>query len=126
MADEVINSRYVVRLGLRTILCTGLLIAAIFTIPSAPAGEHANSPKIPAWPDALKTQILATYEKSMQECDISYRGQEDCVKTQFALNYRYYVLKDQSFAGPPGIPGPTSGDEPEAGATPADRAQGSR
>jgi len=123
---EVAKSRRVFRVRLRKIVSTGLLIAATsFTLPSAPAVQHASSPKIPTWPDALKTQILATYEKSMQECDISYRGQEDCVKTQFALNYRYYVLKDQqSYTGPPGVPGPISGSE--SWATPSDRAQGSR
>lgn len=67
----------------------------------------------PVSPTDLKGQILKIYEKSAAECDVSYRGQESCIKAQFSLNYRYFILKDQpSSAGAPGVPGPTSGLRP--------------
>ena len=102
-----------------------LLIALTLLRTTKPWGAHADTINNIAQAEGLKTQILEIYQKSVRECDVSYGGQEDCVKTQFALNYRYYVLKDQqSFTGAPGVPGPTSGSE--SGATPSDGAQGSR
>src|ERR1022692_3890831 len=73
----------------------------------------------------LQADINSLYSKSVGECAAFHAGDLNCIKTQFSLNYHWEILKDQSqFAGPPGTPGPTSGNH--SGAASADTTQGSR
>jgi hypothetical protein len=60
----------------------------------------------------LQEQINDIYKQSVAECAVSYPGDSECVKTQFLLNYRWRFVDDST--GPPGAPGPVSGDEPRA------------
>jgi hypothetical protein len=58
----------------------------------------------------LEERISAAYQMSVQECGQFNKGDEDCIKTQFLENYRYYIAKSvPSGNGPPGTPGPKGG-----------------
>ena len=106
-----------------TIAILGIVVA-VFGTPKQRVA-YADTATAVAEHSDLKDQIGAIYEKSARECGQSYRGQEGCVKAQFALNYSYYILKDQSaIGGPPGVPGSMSGSQ--AIASTPNRAEGLR
>jgi hypothetical protein len=89
-----------------------LLLVAGFTAPLKP----------PSPIDALQGQINEIYRKSVAECAAYYGGDPGCIKAQFQRNYRWEIIRDQKGpVGPPGVPGPMSGDEPRT--TAPDRTQ---
>ena len=71
----------------------------------AAMAAHAGSSKSSSGFNDLRDQILSIYDKSANECSASLHDQTACVKHQFFLNYRYYVVKDvPSGNGAPGVP----------------------
>jgi hypothetical protein len=83
-------------------LTTTLLTLALLSTPCVANREVRLE-------QSLHAEIDALYRRSVHECEAFYPGQAECVKSQFALNYRWGVLRDQDrIAGGPGTPGPGS------------------
>lgn len=83
-------------------LTTMLLTLALLSSPCVANREVS-------WRQSLHTEIDALYWKSVHECEAFYLDQPKCVKSQFVVNYRWGVLRDQDrIAGSPGTPGPGS------------------
>jgi hypothetical protein len=105
MADNTTDQPRTVRLKLRQIASTGLLLVAI-ALPAAP-GESTLSSANREGLQKLRDQILTTFEKSVAACSVYQGGSPECVKKHFRETYAWYVLGEKDFAiGPPGTPGP--------------------
>jgi hypothetical protein len=105
MADNSTDQRRAVRLKLRTIACTGLLLVAI-ALPAAP-GESTVSSANREGLQRLRDQILTTFDKSVAACSVYQGGNPDCVKKHFRDAYAWYVLGEKDLSiGPPGTPWP--------------------
>ena len=87
-----------------------LCLVVVLLGATKPWGARDTGAKGPAPSVGLKDQIVTIYDRSVEECSVSNPSNSECVKTQFFLNYRYYVLKEvPSAVGAPGVPGPMSG-----------------
>lgn len=83
-------------------------LLALFLL-GACAGRTADS----CLSDTLKAAIDGVYLKSVSECKAFYAGDQECIKSQFSLNYRWEILRDEDRSvGAPGLPGPDISERP--------------
>ena len=97
------------------------IAVAFLIVLSVGAAPTAKS----SLPPDLQAQINMLYQKSVVQCGLFYAGNQECIKSQFSLNYHWEILKDQDpSVGSPGIPGPMSWNE--AGRSTANRTKRAR
>jgi len=88
---------------IRIFVVIGVLGVVGLVVGTASNRTHRWAPAAAA---SLRPQIESIYERSVRECAVFRAGDQDCIKTQFADNYRWEVIKDHSAVGAPGVPGP--------------------
>lgn len=83
-----------------------LAVVAIVIGATGSSGVSSMGKSVKENSGGLEAKIHSIYEKSVKECAAFRALDQDCVKTQFAENYRWEIIRDRDSIGAPGVPGP--------------------